>query len=69
MTRVYYKDSVGAFIVYDVTRPQTFDNVQHWKNDIDKKITLPDGKPIPCVLLANKVITKMDQSISLCRQI
>ena len=55
MTRVYYKEAVGAFIVFDVTRASTFEAVQKWKNDLDAKVTLSDGSPIPCVLLANKV--------------
>ena len=25
-----------------------------WKNDIDSKVFLPDGRPIPVILLANK---------------
>ncbi|KAL9655145.1 hypothetical protein ABK040_008921 [Willaertia magna] len=54
MTRVYYKEAVGAFVVYDITRPPTFDAVQKWKSDIDHKVFLPDERPIPCVLLANK---------------
>lgn len=54
MTRVYYKDAVGAFIVYDVNRPKTFDSVIRWKNDIDSKVSLSDGSNIPCLLLANK---------------
>ena len=55
MTRVYYKEAVGAFIVFDVQRASTFEAVQKWKNDLDSKVQLPDGSPIPCVLLANKV--------------
>lgn len=55
MTRVYYKEAVGAFIVFDVTRPATFDAVNKWKTDLDSKVQLPDGSPIPCILLANKV--------------
>eukprot|EP01098_Paradermamoeba_levis_P013116 TRINITY_DN589_c0_g1_i3.p2 TRINITY_DN589_c0_g1~~TRINITY_DN589_c0_g1_i3.p2 ORF type:complete len:148 (-),score=45.66 TRINITY_DN589_c0_g1_i3:272-715(-) len=55
MTRVYYKEAVGAFIVFDVTRVGTFEAVQKWKNDIDSKVYLPpDDRPIPVVLLANK---------------
>lgn len=54
MTRVYYKEAVGAFIVFDVTRAATFDAVLKWKQDLDAKVTLPDGNSIPCVLLANK---------------
>lgn len=55
MTRVYYKEAVGAFIVFDANRAATFDAVMRWKNDLDAKVTLPDGSKIPCVLLANKV--------------
>ncbi|CAH1982595.1 unnamed protein product [Acanthoscelides obtectus] len=54
MTRVYYKEAVGAFIVFDVTRRTTFESVVNWKSDLDSKVQLPDGSPIPCVLLANK---------------
>lgn len=55
MTRVYYKEAVGCFIVYDITRPSTFEAVLRWKEDLDKKVMLPDGSRIPCFLLANKV--------------
>ena len=44
-----------CFIVFDVTRASTFEAVVRWKNDLDSKVTLPDGSRIPCVLLANKV--------------
>jgi Ras-related protein Rab-32 len=54
MTRVYYKEAVGAFVVFDVTRLSTFEAVQMWKSDLDNKVLLPNGKPIPAVLLANK---------------
>jgi len=45
---------VGAFVVYDITRPPTFEAVQRWKSDIENKVFLGDDTPIPCVLLANK---------------
>ncbi|CAD5120245.1 DgyrCDS8815 [Dimorphilus gyrociliatus] len=54
MTRVYYKEAVGAFVVFDITRASTFEAVQKWKSDLDSKVQLPDGSPLPCVLLANK---------------
>lgn len=60
MTRVYYKEALGAFVVYDVTRPQTFEGVRKWKADLDSKVSLPEawgGGHIPVVLLANKVGT------------
>ncbi|XP_054168576.1 ras-related protein Rab-32-like isoform X2 [Oppia nitens] len=54
MTRVYYKEAVGAFLVFDVSRPTTFEAILKWKHDLDTKVCLPDGSPIPCLLLANK---------------
>ncbi|XP_032075067.1 ras-related protein Rab-38 isoform X2 [Thamnophis elegans] len=54
MTRVYYREAVGAFIVFDVTRPATFEAVTKWKQDLDTKLTLPNGQLVPTVLLANK---------------
>jgi len=56
MTRVYYKEAVGAIVVFDVTRSGTFDAVQKWKNDIDCKVTLPpEDTAIPVVLIGNKI--------------
>jgi len=56
MTRVYYKEAVGAIVVFDVTRPTTLESVRKWKNDIDTKVSMPDtGDLIPTVLLANKI--------------
>lgn len=54
MTRVYYKDAVGAFIVFDVNKPKTFDSVMKWKTDLDAKVSLSNGSAVPCLLLANK---------------
>jgi len=56
MTRVYYKEAVGAFVVFDVTRIGTFEAAAKWKHDIDAKVTVgTEEKPIPVVLLANKI--------------
>eukprot|EP00691_Histiona_aroides_P001877 EC852452.1.p1 GENE.EC852452.1~~EC852452.1.p1 ORF type:complete len:177 (+),score=11.29 EC852452.1:61-591(+) len=55
MTRVYYKDAVGAFVVFDVGRRDSFDAVMKWKLDLDRKVHLADQKTnVPCVLLANR---------------
>ncbi|KAG2456318.1 RAB38 protein, partial [Polypterus senegalus] len=54
MTRVYYREAIGAFIVFDITRPSTFEAVMKWKEDLDSKLTLSNGTNVPAVLLANK---------------
>ena len=50
ITGAYYKGSKGAFIVYDITRKETFDSVDRWINDLksigDSKMTI--------ILIGNK---------------
>ena len=55
LTRVYYKDASACVIMFDVTQRKTFNNVMNWKNDVEKKVALSNGSPVPCLLLANKV--------------
>ena len=44
ITGAYYKGSKGAFVVYDITRKDTFDSIDRWINDLkstaDPKITI-----------------------------
>eukprot|EP00030_Apusomonadida_sp_AF-17_P002068 a242_864.p1 GENE.a242_864~~a242_864.p1 ORF type:complete len:231 (-),score=100.22 a242_864:154-807(-) len=54
MTRVYYKEALGAFVVFDCNAIKSFEAVERWKHDIDEKVKLADGGRIPVVLLANK---------------
>uniref|UniRef100_A0A671PQ17 Ras-related protein Rab n=1 Tax=Sinocyclocheilus anshuiensis TaxID=1608454 RepID=A0A671PQ17_9TELE len=54
MMRVYYREAMGAFIVFDVTRPSTFETVTKWKEDLDAKLSLSNSKHVAAVLLANK---------------
>jgi len=55
MTSVYYKYAIAAIIVFDVSRPATFDTVLKWRADVNSKVMLPNTKePIPTLLLANK---------------
>ena len=50
ITSAYYKGARGAFIVYDITRKNSFESVEKWVSDVtavaDKKITV--------VLIGNK---------------
>uniref|UniRef100_A0A672ZUJ8 Ras-related protein Rab n=1 Tax=Sphaeramia orbicularis TaxID=375764 RepID=A0A672ZUJ8_9TELE len=71
MTRVYYREAVGALVVFDVTRASTFDAVLKWKDDLDSKVTLNHGRPVPAVLLANKsdqLSSQMPKLDTFCRE-
>lgn len=63
MTRVYYKLANAAFIVFDLTKPNTFEAVRKWKEDLDDKVELPNGDKVPVVLLANKVMLCVGECI------
>lgn len=54
IARVYYKDAFGAMLVFDLSRRATFDTVKNWKDEIDAKVSLPDGQPLPVMLVGNK---------------
>lgn len=54
MLRLYFRNATGACVVYDCTRPATLELAKKWKAEIDSKVTLPDGSPLPCILLGNK---------------
>lgn len=50
MTSTYYKGSKGAFVIYDITRKETFESVDNWINDLKLK-----GDPnIIVFLIGNK---------------
>lgn len=34
MTPIYYKDALGAIIVYDITSPESFEKVKKWTNEL-----------------------------------
>ncbi|XP_070971585.1 LOW QUALITY PROTEIN: ras-related protein Rab-32 [Oncorhynchus clarkii lewisi] len=54
MSRVYYKEAMGAFVVFDTTKMETLEAASQWKHDLDSKVRLVSGSPVPAVLLANK---------------
>ncbi|XP_077992528.1 ras-related protein Rab-32B-like [Glandiceps talaboti] len=73
MTRVYYKYAIAAIIVFDLSRPATFDSVLKWYNDVNQKVMLANGQPVPVLLLANKCdledVMVDDQSLdAFCRE-
>jgi len=47
---LYYRGVKAAFIVYDVTRPRTFENVVSWHDDLTTIVR----KKVPIILIGNK---------------
>jgi len=55
LSRIFYTHAVAAIIVFDLFDKASFQAAVNWKQDIDAKVFLPSGAPIPVLLLGNKV--------------
>lgn len=50
----YYRGAVGAFLVFDITRQDTFDNVKKWLDELKEC----GQSQIPIILIGNKTDLK-----------
>lgn len=50
--KTYYKHTQAIIILYDVTNPQSYENVMGWLSDIDTHVGLAG---VPIALVANKI--------------
>ena len=60
ITRSYYKNSVCAFVVYDVTNKNTFSNVKNWVDDCKKQTP----KNVILILVGNKIDLEDKREVS-----
>jgi len=54
LTKTYYKKAVGALIVYDITKKQTFDDINKWYQDIKENAE----EEVVLMLVGNKADLK-----------
>ena len=52
ITRTYYKGAIGALLVYDITRHETFEHIDRWLNEIKAN----GSKDICCLIFGNKAL-------------
>ena len=60
ITSAYYKGSKGAFVVYDISRKNTFDNVDKWINELKNN----GSEDVFIMLVGNKSDLKEQREIS-----
>jgi small GTP-binding protein len=60
VTRGYYRGAVGAFVVFDLTKRESFTNLSQWISDL-RSIARPD---IVLVLLANKADLEQGRDVT-----
>jgi len=52
LTSSYYRGAQGVILVYDVTRQDSFDHVQHWLNEVEAHLS---GSQVIKLLVGNKI--------------
>ncbi|KAH0454535.1 hypothetical protein IEQ34_016459 [Dendrobium chrysotoxum] len=61
VTSAYYRGAVGALIVYDISRRQTFENVGRWLNELNTHSDMN----VVTILVGNKSDLKDSREVSL----
>ena len=60
ITRGYYKGATGAFVVYDITKKETFEHVERWLEDVKTNAS----KDIQIILIGNKKDLENERVVS-----
>ena len=55
ITKSYYKESEGIFLMYDITDRKSFDNVEMWVNSIKDSIDSGNNSKYEIFLIGNKL--------------
>lgn len=64
LTSAYYRGAQGIILVYDVTRAETFENVQEWLKEVDIYSTHEDAVKM---LIANKIDQVIELGSDYCK--
>ena len=60
VTRFYYKNVCGVILVYDITKRETFNHIENWIHDVNKKC--PYNKSI--IIVGNKIDLETHRKVS-----
>jgi len=60
----FYRGADACLIVYDITDPESFKKLDHWRNDFLKNANVKDPENFPFVIVGNKVDLEKDRKVS-----
>lgn len=63
LTSSYYRGAHGIILVYDVTRPETFNHLAQWLSEIEM-YSPGGGKHVVKLLVGNKTDLEQDRAVS-----
>lgn len=55
LAQQYYRGADCCVLVFDVTDPISFENLDQWRDEFFKKMDLEDSENFPFVVVANKI--------------
>ena len=61
ITSAYYKGSKGCFIVYDITSPQSYEDIEKWYDEIQKT----GEKGLSVILIGNKCDLEDERKVTI----
>ena len=53
---IYYKGTDCCVLVYDVTKPKSFESVEEWKNEFLLYLRVKDGQDFPFVVVGESFL-------------
>ena len=62
ITTAYYRDAVGAIVVYDITKEETYNNVVRWVKDVRNNT---NNRDIAIMLVGNKCDRVKERTVPL----
>jgi len=58
---MYYRDAMGALLVFDLCRSHSFDRISKWLDELNEKLVLEDLENFQIILVGNKVDIRDEQ--------
>ena len=74
MGQSFYRNSEACVLVFDLTLPDSFKNVDNWRKDFLSSLNPPDPDTYPFILVGNKcdikdnILVNNDQIDSYCKE-
>ena len=74
MGQSFYRNSEACVLVFDLTLPDSFKNVENWRNDFLSSLNPPDPNTYPFILVGNKsdiknnILVNNDEIDAYCKE-
>ena len=59
----FYRGADACILVYDITQPKSFDNLDSWHEEFLLQASPPDAQSFPFVVLGNKIDRETDRRV------